>query len=49
MTYTQPVPSGQALLRRKSVVIPALVAAALLAIPASSQAARTRRPRPPAP
>jgi len=39
MTYTQPAPSGRALLRRKRVVIPALVAAALLALPASSQAA----------
>ncbi|MFF3562015.1 alpha/beta fold hydrolase [Streptomyces sp. NPDC002574] len=39
MTYTKPVPSGRAaLLRRKSVVVPAMVAAALLAIPASSEA-----------
>ncbi|QXE35420.1 alpha/beta hydrolase [Streptomyces sp. GMY02] len=44
MTYPQPVLSGRALLRRKSVVIPALVAAALLAIPASSQAAPNPAP-----
>lgn len=39
MTDIKPAPSGRALLRRKSVVIPALVAAALVAVPASSEAA----------
>ncbi|MFG3061090.1 alpha/beta fold hydrolase [Streptomyces sp. NPDC048231] len=38
MKYTLPVPSGRALLRRRSVVIPALVAVVLLAVPASSEA-----------
>ncbi|MFF3753187.1 hypothetical protein ACFYYH_22415 [Streptomyces sp. NPDC002018] len=37
MTYTRPLPSGRAPLRRKSVVIPALVAAA-------AATARTARP-----
>ncbi|MFE6821966.1 alpha/beta fold hydrolase [Streptomyces sp. NPDC057690] len=38
MTYARPVPSGRALLRRTRTVIPALVAAALLGISASSGA-----------
>ncbi|MEE4542600.1 alpha/beta hydrolase [Streptomyces sp. V4-01] len=49
----RPTPSGRPLLRRKRVVIPALVAAALLAVPASSDAApnpaahaATRTPKP---
>ncbi|GAA2989650.1 alpha/beta hydrolase [Streptomyces lactacystinicus] len=39
MTGHPPVPSGRALLRRRGLVLPALVAAALLAVPASSEAA----------
>lgn len=39
MTHSDPAPSGRAFLRRKAVVIPALAAAALLALPASSEAA----------
>jgi pimeloyl-ACP methyl ester carboxylesterase len=39
MKKTDSAPAGRALARRKSVLVPALAAAALLAIPASSEAA----------
>jgi pimeloyl-ACP methyl ester carboxylesterase len=39
MTHPEPTPSGRTVLRRKSVVIPAIAAAVLLAVPASSEAA----------